>query len=278
MMMNGPTSERMIEPWTRYLIAQGVDIQTNACVSDFTFSDGVLRTVILADGRRLDCDSAILALPYLALRRLCGETSLGQHVPHLNQPHRMRLESSSGIQLFLKALPEPVPEQFRPGVFTAHLESPWSFVSVVQGEGFWSAVSLPERTRFVLSATFSTFDRPGTLTNKQASQCNPHEIYEEALRQCRFDKGLVTGWRIDGELRHMAEKEYQRIKNELPPHLAYEPVEGVRMVNFAPLLIHLPGAPKASPRIQTEVANLFLAGEATWSPDLTFLIPTMEKL
>lgn len=277
MMMNGPTSERMLEPWTRYLEARGVEIRTGAAVSDFAFSDGAIRTVILADGRRLDCDCAILSLPYLALRRLSERTCLGKHVPHLNQAHRMRLESSAGIQFFLKALPEPLPVQFRPGVPASHLESPWAFVSVVQGQGFWNGVSLPEGTRYVLSATWSTFDRPGLLTHKTAVECSPEEICGEALTQCKFDKRLVTGWRIGAELRHLPESEYKRSKEELPPHLAYEPVNGVRLINFAPLLIHLPGASHASPRIQTEVANLFLAGEATWSPDLTFLIPTMEK-
>ena len=277
MMMNGPTSERMIEPWGRYLKKLGVAIETGATASDFEFSGGQVRTVILSDGRRLDCDGAVLALPYLALRRLAETTSLGGYAPHLKEAHKMRLESSSGIQLFLKELPDPLPAPFRPGVPTAHLESPWAFVSVVQGEGFWQGVSMARGARYVLSATWSTFERPGKVTGKPAWACSPEEMYEETVAQCGFDRRLVAGWQIGCELKHMADGEYQRSKDSMPPHLAYEPVDGVRVVNLAPLLIHLPGAPAASPRIQTEIANLCVAGEATWASELTIRVPTMEK-
>jgi uncharacterized protein with NAD-binding domain and iron-sulfur cluster len=49
------------------------------------------------------------------------------------------------------------------------------------------------------------------------------------------------------------------------------------MVNLSPLAILMPGARRRSPRVRTEVPNLFLAGEAIHSPVLTIFVPTMER-
>jgi uncharacterized protein with NAD-binding domain and iron-sulfur cluster len=277
MMMNGPTSERMIDPWERYLENLGVTILKNSRVSNLRFESGSVRSMELSTGDTLHCDYAVLALPYLTLKSLSQRTELGRWVPHLNQEHSLSLESASGIQFFLRDRPDPSSFPFRPGVPTAHLESPWAFISVVQGEGFWRDVALPPGTRYVLSATWCNFEKPGLKVTKPAFACSPEEISEEALAQVGLDRRHVIDWRLGPGLMHIAESEYRQTSENLAPHLAYEPVNGTRLLNFTPLLIHLPGAQGASPRIETEVDNLFLAGEATWSPHLTYRIPTMEK-
>lgn len=99
----------------------------------------------------------------------------------------------------------------------------------------------------------------------------------ECLTQCGLDKSNVLGWRIDHELKHLDEAEYEKVASELPPHLVSAPARGQRMVNFSPLTVLMPGARHRSPGICTSVPNLLLAGEVIYSPDLTLFVPTMEK-
>lgn len=235
--------------------------------------------MVSADGGRLGCDYAILALPYLNLRGLAeaDRAHVQQHLPHLAQDHAIALESSNGIQVFLHDIPTTWPSYMRPGVVGTHFESEWALVSVLQGEGFWKDVCLPAGTKYVLSITWSDVDKPGPVFSRPASECTPDEILIECLAQCGLDHSRVLGWQLDHELKHLNENDYQRLTSELPPHLACAPARGQRMVNLSPLTILLPGARRRSPRIRTELPNLFLAGEATYSPELTFLVPTMEK-
>jgi uncharacterized protein with NAD-binding domain and iron-sulfur cluster len=187
------------------------------------------------------------------------------------------MEVSSGIQFFLSDLPPTRTPQCRPGIATSHLQSEWSFVTVVQGAGFWRDVELPPGTKYVWSATWSAANVPGKVTGKTIPQCTPDEIFAECLAQCRFDGSTIIGWQLDKERRYIPEDEYQRQKAGLPPHLAHEPYDGSRWIDFTPLTILLPGANECSPQVQTETPNLFLGGEAVYSPGLTMHVPTMEK-
>ncbi|ACC41401.1 conserved hypothetical oxidoreductase [Mycobacterium marinum M] len=277
MMMNGPTSERMVDPWIRHLQTLGVDLKFDTRIDDLEFRDGRVTALVSADGRRFGCDFAVLALPYLTLRRLAERDCVSRHLPHLTQQHAIALESSNGLQFFLRDIPPTWPAHVRPGVVGTHFESEWALVSVLQGEGFWADVALPAGTKYVLSITWSDVDTPGPVFGRPASECTPDEIATECLAQCGLDRSHIAGWHIDDELKHLSEADYQSLASDLPPHLASAPARGQRMVNLSPLTILLPGARDRSPRIRTEVGNLFLAGEASYSPELTFLVPTMEK-
>lgn len=278
MMMDGPTSERMIDPWIRHLHNLGVDLHFDTRISDLEFEDGRITGLLSADGRRFGCDYAIIALPYLTLREMAKSDHVKQHLPHLAQQHAIALESSSGIQCFLRDIPATWPSFMRPGVFAAYLGSEWSLVSVLQGAGFWRNVRLPEGTKYVLSITWSDVDKPGRVVHRPASDCTPEEILTECLAQCGLeDRSQILGWENDDQVKHLSESDYETLAGDLPPHLALAPAHGRRMINLAPLTILLPGAHHRSPCIRTEVPNLVLAGEVTYAPDLTLFVPTMEK-
>ncbi|MET2764952.1 oxidoreductase, partial [Mycobacterium tuberculosis] len=125
--------------------------------------------------------------------------------------------------------------------------------------------------------TWSDVETPGPVFDRPLSECTPDEILTECLTQCGLDKSNVLGWRIDHELKHLDEAEYEKVASELPPHLVSAPARGQRMVNFSPLTVLMPGARHRSPGICTSVPNLLLAGEVIYSPDLTLFVPTMEK-
>ncbi len=277
MMADGPTSERMVEPWLHHLRDLGVDLHFDTRINDLEFDDGRLTALISADGRRFACDHAILAVPYLTLRELATSTHVRHHLPQLAAEHAIALEASNGIQCFLNDIPPTWPSHLRPGVVVTYVESEWALVLVLQGEGFWRNVSLPEGTRYVLSITWSDVDKPGPVFHRPVSECTPEEIVTECLAQCDLDRSHLLGWQIDHELQYLDEADYDSLAGTLPPHLASPPARGKRMVNFSPLTILMPGARQRSPAISTQVPNLFLAGEAIHAPDLTLFVPTMEK-
>ncbi|BBX75767.1 FAD-dependent oxidoreductase [Mycobacterium shinjukuense] len=277
MMMDGPTSERMVDPWIRHLRNLGVDMHFGTRVSGLEFGDGRVTALLAADGRRFACDYAILAVPYLTLREMTKSDPVTRHLPQLARQHAIALEASNGIQCFLRDIPPTWPSFIRPGVVIAHVQSEWSLVSVLQGRGFWRNVWLPEGTNYVLSITWSDVDRPGPVFHRPLTACTPEQIVTECLAQCGLDRSHIQGWRIDHELTHLDEADYERLASVLPPHLASAPADGKRMVNFSPLTILMPGARHRSPGICTDVPNLFLAGEAIYSPELTLFVPTMEK-
>ena len=157
------------------------------------------------------------------------------------------MESSNGLQCFLRDLPAPCPPQLSPGVVASYLESEWCLVAVVQGEGLWRNVSLPAGTKYILSVTWSDVETRGRLFHKSLPECSPEEIVAECLAQCGVDKGIVIGWQIDHELRFMEENDYRAAANTLAPHLAIETEAGRRLLNFSPLSILLPGARSHAP-------------------------------
>jgi uncharacterized protein with NAD-binding domain and iron-sulfur cluster len=277
MMMNGPTSERMVDPWIGHLRSLGVELQFGTRIGDLEFRDGRVSALISTDGRNFPCDYAVLALPYLMLRQLAKSDHVARHLPHITEEHSVRLESSNGIQCFLSAIPQTWPSFMRPGVVASYLESEWSLISVIQGEGFWKNVLLPEGTKYVLSITWSDVEKPGPVLGRPVNECRPEQILIECLAQCGLEPSPIIGWQLDHELRYIDEADYESLASQLPPHLAAPTASGKRLVNFSPLTILMPGARHRCPRIRTEVPNLFLAGEATYSPDLTFFVPTMEK-
>ncbi len=81
MMMNGPTSERMVDPWIRHLKNLGIDIHFNTRIDDLEFEDGRITALTSADGRKFACDYAILALPYATLREMGKSDHVKQFLP-----------------------------------------------------------------------------------------------------------------------------------------------------------------------------------------------------
>lgn len=275
MMLDGPTNERLIDPWAAALQAQGVEIVTGNGLKDLAFDGGAIAQATLDDGRTLDVDHVVSALPILGLRRLARETELGRHDPRLLDQPWLQLEWSNGMQLFLRDLPEGVAAHFQPGIPGSHLDSPWCFVSVVQGEGFWRDVAMPEGTRYVLSATWSNAHDAGVVTGRPSTRCTREELLAECLAQIGFPAGdHLIGWQLDHELDWVDAPGYEAAQPAMAPHVAGEPTDGRRMVNYAPLVFQLPGDNALVQGAETAVPNLFLAGDFVAT---RFFWSSMEK-
>ncbi|MBF6195299.1 hydroxysqualene dehydroxylase HpnE [Nocardia sp. CDC186] len=71
--------ELFVAPAERFLRARGAEISTGAQVVDVELDDDRLTALRLADGRRIDCDAAILTLPPWSLTTLLDRGVLAGH-------------------------------------------------------------------------------------------------------------------------------------------------------------------------------------------------------
>lgn len=129
MMMDGPTSERMVDPWIRHLTRLGVDIHFNTRVGDLEFDDGRVTALISSDGRRFACDYALLAVPYLTLRELAKSAHVKRYLlsSHSSTPLRLRHRTESSVFCATS---------LRRGLRSSALESS---LRICKASGRWSA-------------------------------------------------------------------------------------------------------------------------------------------
>lgn len=274
-MMNGPTSERFIDPWVRYLQSKGVEFLFNKEMIDATLENGAMKSVVLADGRKLEADYFILALSLVGMRKLLAESNFSKEMPDLKKSiYELPMEWSNGMQFFLRDFPKDT-ENHKIGQLTVNQDSPWECLSIIQAEGFWKDIPLPEGCKCVISGAFSNHMTPGTVTGKPFVECTMDEIKEELLKQINFtEKELIIDWKLDYELDLMDEAEYQKVKKTLPGHISHQRKDGKRFIDYTPLYVPKVGTDFHVVTTETTLSNVFLASEYVKTE---IPIPTMEK-
>lgn len=294
-MANGPTSERIFEPWERYLKQKKVIIKKNTRVIDFDFnqssnknyngSENAISAIKLSSGEIETADIVVSAISNIHFMHLIQSSKL-RDVEDLNNI-KINTEWSNGVQFYLSDLPNQFLDNitlaktdiknqyFKPGVLQTHLDSPWRIASVIQGPDFWKNVNMPKMCRYVLSVTYSAVNIPGIKYQKPLLECTELEIYEELLAQCQFtNKDLILDWHHDDAVKLMSDSEYKSIKDQLPAHHAYARKDGSWIINSAPLTVPTPHSLNKAPRARTSIKNLYLAGDFCQA---TMFVPTMEK-
>ncbi len=271
-MMNGPTSERMVTPWERYLIAQGVIIKKQARVMEFLGSDQHITSVRLESGECMNADIFVCAASNLEAMRLLKTSACLQNRTDI-QRISVSAEWSKGVQFFLSSVPQI--EYFKPGFAVSHMHTPWRLVSVVQAEGFWQQVQLPEGCGAVLSVTFSNVSTNGIVYGKPLLECTLDEIFEEILAQCGFEgRHLILERHINKTLAWYSNEDFIAKKDILPAHYAHQQKNGQWIVNFVPLSGPTVENFKNAPQARTSIKNFYLAGDYCKT---TMFITCMEK-
>ena len=268
-MFNGPTSVSIFSPWKKYLEERGVCFRFGISVNQLNITDNRISECILSDKSKVEFDQYVIAVNYHALEKIFKDSQLlavsGINAELLSQS----FEWSNGTQFYLKKLPVDN-EQFRPGVLTAYLSSPWSLISVVQGEGFWSNFGNVPPKLHTLSVTFTNAYNPGILYNKPLFQCNREEIKQELLAQMGIiDTSIVKDWQLDEAVQYLN----QDMLLNVDPVCFYHQ-DTTWMTNNSPLLTPRPGYYQAAPKSKTIWNNLHLGGSYC---DTAYKIPTMEK-
>ncbi|MEV4340576.1 FAD-dependent oxidoreductase [Streptomyces sp. NPDC049590] len=250
--LNAPTSEAWIDPWSAHLRALGVRFVLGTEVREVLYDGGRVTGVRVSarDGsgeRTVTADHYICAMPVEHARRTWGP-ALRAADPQLARCDALETDWMTGVQFYLRT-PTPVVH----GHINC-LDSPWSVTGIGQAQ-FWDVRDFPEdygdgRAHDCLSAIVSEWDKPGILYGKTARECTREEIVEECwaqLKDALNDSGRTTLTDAD------------RIAWFMDP--AVTGLGGPDPQNREPLLIHPAGTLYNRPSAKTAVPNFFLAGD-----------------
>ncbi|WP_309485421.1 FAD-dependent oxidoreductase [Streptomyces sp. WELS2] len=250
--LNAPTSEAWIDPWTAHLRSLGVRFVLGTEVHEILYDGGRVTGVRVSardgsDGRTVTADHYVCAMPVEHARRTWG-AGLRAADPQLARCDALQTDWMTGVQFYLRT---PTP------VVHGHIncmDSPWSVTGIGQAQ-FWdvrdfSADYGDGRAHDCLSAIVSEWDKPGILYGKTARECTREEIVEECwaqLKDALNDSGETTL------------RDADRIAWFMDP--AVTGLGGPDPRNREPLLIHPAGTLYNRPSARTAVPNLFLAGD-----------------
>ncbi|WP_019931769.1 FAD-dependent oxidoreductase [Nocardia sp. BMG111209] len=241
--LNGPTSEAWIDPWVARLRDLGVRFET-AELRGLDVDGGRISGARLADGRSVDADHYVLAVPVEVARGLWTPEILAVR-PELGAMDRLTVDWMTGIQFYLRR-----PATIARG-HTAYIDSPWSLTSIAQNQ-FWPRTPLPGRgdgtVADCLSVDISNWNTPGIRTGKTAKQCTAQEISREVWAQ------LQAHLKGHAELRDADLHSWF-----LDSGISWDAAGN--SANADPLLINTVGSWAARPVTHGALENLFLAGD-----------------
>jgi uncharacterized protein with NAD-binding domain and iron-sulfur cluster len=247
--MNGPTSEKWLEPWGRHLARLGVEFRCGMALRRLELEGSRVSQAWVAADDQLEpviADHFLCALPIEAARRLL-DPDLARAAPSLARARQLETRLMAGVQLFLD---RPFP------IVDGHVhygDSPWALTSISQAQ-FWPGVDLGQSqgkpVRDVLSVCVSDWQRPGRyVTDAPAMALPPETLAREIWAQLRahfpaeqaaaLSRCELLGWGVD-------------------PRIADPLTRGQRC---EPLFVSTTGCWHHRPEARTELDNLFLAGD-----------------
>jgi uncharacterized protein with NAD-binding domain and iron-sulfur cluster len=249
--LDAPTNEAWIDPWTDHLASLGVEFRIGWTVREVVYGDGRVTAALIEDPQgvrqRVTADHYISAMPVEHARRTWG-AALRAADPQLARCDALRTDWMTGIQFYLT---ESAP------LLKGHLnliDSPWSLTAIQQAE-HWPdrdfAADYGDGTAVnCLSVDISEWDRPGILYGRTAKQCTRDQVAREVWAQLKAalnDTGRTV------------------LKDSALHSWYLDPgVSGLgtpNPVNDDELLIHPVGTFHNRPSARTRVPNFYLAGD-----------------
>ncbi|MHC3439248.1 hydroxysqualene dehydroxylase [Natrialbaceae archaeon A-gly3] len=255
--LNAPTNEAWIDPWTSYLEALGVDLRENTPATALEVDSRRITGITLADGGTVTAEEYVLAVPVEVAPEFVTP-ELARVAPELGRIERLETAWMNGVQFYLT---EDVPLTRGHQVYA---DSPWALTSISQAQ-FWTGYDLPERdpsVEGVLSVIASDWERPGIVYGKPAKECTREEIVTEVWEQLKVhlndpeetlsDDHLVE-WFLDPAIVESGGSEAQRGDCKA--------VDDGGVENQSPLLINTVGSLRNRPPADVAVRNLTLASD-----------------
>jgi uncharacterized protein with NAD-binding domain and iron-sulfur cluster len=246
--LDGPTNERLIEPWVAHLRALGVEFRVGDKVERFHLTDNRISAVTVREPsgqtRTVTADWFLSAIPVDRFVPLLSPEVLAAD-PDLGRACQLRTDWMNGLMFYLR----------RKLPLTGHVnyvDSPWSLISSNEAQ-FWRRSFRDYGDGTVLdclSTVISDWVTVGSVINKPAKECTPDEIAQEVWAQIKAhlnDTGddtltddLLHSWFLD-----------PAITGSGTPNVA----------NSEPLFIQNVGSWANRPESATAIRNLFLAGD-----------------
>ncbi|MDX6738324.1 FAD-dependent oxidoreductase [Actinocorallia sp. A-T 12471] len=250
-MLNAPTNEAWIDPWTAFLRARGVRFVLGRTVEGFELSGGRVSAARSVDakggGHRIEADWFVCAVPPDRAVRLWTPELL-RRAPALEGVGRLRTDWMNGVQFYLRESPRGL------GELLSFMDSPWQLTAVLQS-AIWDRDFKADygdgSVADCLSLDVSDWDTPGVLYGKPAKRCSPGEVVAECWAQMKAhleDTGasvlpdaILHSWFVD-------------------PAIVWNAATGGN-TNDEPLTVNTIGSWRDRPEARTGVPNLFLAGD-----------------
>lgn len=258
--LDGPTSEVWIEPWTTYLQSMAgprLTINLNSEVTGFNLQDGRIQYVTVAGSSGAQQvgapdDHFVAALPVEVMKTLLGNNPQDlKHAAGIADIDKLNVRWMNGVLFYLNK------EVQAPQGHVIYLQSPWAITSIEQ-QDFWrhsgrniAADYGDGSTVQILSTIVSEWFANGQFVPKQASQtASPDEIFEEVWEQVKLHRAL---WG-EGALTD-ADRNASWLDQSISGFGA------AQLTNAQPLLVNEIGSYAAKPEAVTQVANFFLASD-----------------
>jgi len=263
--LNAPTSEAWIDPWTAHLADLGVELVTDAPLTGFEVAGGDVVGAAVDGHGTVAADHYVAAVPVEVMADLL-DGALVAAAPELAGVRELDTAWMNGVQFYL---PEDVPVVEGHEIFA---DAPWALTAISQAQ-FWD-VDLRARSGGavggVLSVIVSDWETPGVHHDKPARDCTERELVEEVWAQLRAHledvdsagplnaplEEAVVDWFLDPEL----EAGKDGLENDAP-----------LLINTVGSLQHRPPADPSAPRLylaadyvrtNTDLASMESADEA----------------
>jgi len=248
--LNAPTNDAWITPWTNYLTGKGVKFFIDHEVQGFQFDGSKITgvTVKTSGGNQTVTGDYYLAAFPVEVAQTLFTASLQNAAPSLKGIGNLKIEWMNGIQFYLA-------RDVR--CCAGHIicaDSSWAITCISQPQ-FWNGVNM---TTFgdgtiagIMSIDISDWDTPGTkTTTKTARQCtSAKQIADETWAQLLDHLSATNQPLMSGDQKD----------SFLDPSITF-PVNPTT-ANSQPLLVNTIGSWANRPEATTEISNLFLASD-----------------
>jgi uncharacterized protein with NAD-binding domain and iron-sulfur cluster len=205
--LNAPTNEAWINPWTAELRRLGTRLRLNHTLAGLKLEHGriVEARVHTPHGRRsISADWYVCALPVERARRFWTPAILDA-APALGRMANLRTDWMNGMSFYLRQRPDIVDGHF------GCVDTPWAITGLPQTQ-FWAsdfARTYGDGTvHEKVSVAVADFHTPGVLYDKPARDCTPREfaaeVWEQLKRSINNEGGaqlltdaMLHSWQID---------------------------------------------------------------------------------
>lgn len=248
--LNGPTSDVWIQPWLRYLQRLGVHLMPNTRATSLEFENSHITSVgVLRNGvsERIEADYYLLCIPVDSVVQLMTP-DMCTFDPCLANLSRLQTSWMCGVIFYLRRDVRVVHGH------TNYVDSPWALTSISQPQ-FWQSQYSPCRygngeLRGILSVIVSSWDTPGIQNSSTARQCTPSQLIAEIWGQLKSH--------LNNPGQHVLRDE-DLLQAFVAPSLQHDSQSG--WTNHEPLFINTVGSWDHRPNAETQIENLFLAGD-----------------
>jgi uncharacterized protein with NAD-binding domain and iron-sulfur cluster len=248
-LLNGSTSERLIDPWVAHLRTLGVEFCVGHKVERLHMVKDRITAVTVRDlsgqTRSIAADWFLSAIPVERFVQLLSPQVLTVD-PGLQKTRQLRTAWMNGLMFYLRRrLP------LTPG-HVNYVDSPWSLTSISQAQ-FWRHDFRDYGDGTVLdclSTIISDWGTAGSVNNKPAKDCVPEEIAREVWAQIKAHLNDTGAHTLTDDILHSWFLD-PAITGSGTPNVA----------NDEPLFIQNAGSWANRPESATAIQNLFLSGD-----------------